>query len=331
MTPQHEKGAPEAKVGAKVGLHGVLESGDAHRPDSAEEYGATCERRGIGDLPFGRLLTLGDFVERIEPAVFQKLLKLWATAAGTHNLMAYLRSINQPIPVLTIAASASWPDGAQFRAGWESTQEVCEQIGLTRTADTLASVLKDPSSDLAALGPELMRCIEGDLKRSIILMRIPGQKARYWAQPMAFGQAVFDRFEHARVDIEEAGNCYAAGRNTACVLHLMRVMEHALREMASTLDIPDPIGAERNWTSIIGKVRTEIEVRSKHPVPRAWKAVKDFYGGAVGLLEGARDAFRNTSMHVGEKYDEGDALRIYEFVQGFMVHMAKLPLELTPL
>jgi hypothetical protein len=136
---------------------------------------------------------------------------------------------------------------------------------------------------------------------------------------------VFGRFEGARADITEAGNCYAAGRNTACVLHLMRVMEHALRALATSLGVPDPIGSERNWSAVIRKIREQIDRRNEGSLMPEWKAIRDFYTGATGLLEGAKDAFRNDSMHVGPKYDEGDALRIYHFVQGFMVHLAKLP------
>ena len=52
-----------------------------------------------------------------------------------------------------------------------------------------------------------------------------------------FGTEVAARFPRAIVDIEEAGKCFALGRFTACVFHLMRVVEAGLAAISRSLNI----------------------------------------------------------------------------------------------
>jgi hypothetical protein len=168
--------------------------------------------------------------------------------------------------------------------------------------------------------------IEDDLRYSLILMRLPSDRAAFWEQRTPFGEAVFERFEHARIDATEAGNCYAAGRNTACVFHLMRVMEHALRALATSLEIPDPGSKpDRSWGAMLKAIADRIEAVAITK-PKGWKQGEGaIFTGAHGLLVGVKDAWRNDTMHLEAKYDEGDAKRIYDAVNVFMAHLAKLP------
>lgn len=62
-----------------------------------------------------------------------------------------------------------------------------------------------------------------------------------------FGEDVRDKFVGSSFEIDEAAKCFALSRPTACVFHLMRVMEIAVRAVARCLAIPDPTKpAERN-------------------------------------------------------------------------------------
>ena len=56
----------------------------------------------------------------------------------------------------------------------------------------------------------------------------------YETRPL-FGPDVFNNFSSANDDIDEAGKCLALGRGTACVMHLMRVLEVGLAALASAL------------------------------------------------------------------------------------------------
>ena len=60
---------------------------------------------------------------------------------------------------------------------------------------------------------------------------IPKEKGHFFEAEKLFGNTVFDNFPSAREEIKEAGNCYALNVNTACVFHLMRVVEIGARAM----------------------------------------------------------------------------------------------------
>jgi hypothetical protein len=64
-----------------------------------------------------------------------------------------------------------------------------------------------------------------------------------------FGQDFNMRFAKAGVfELDEAAKCLALGRPTACVFHLMRLMEIGIGAVARCLQIPDPVKpSERNW------------------------------------------------------------------------------------
>ena len=64
---------------------------------------------------------------------------------------------------------------------------------------------------------------------------------QYYEQPKLFGDDVFENLPSANNDIFEAGTCLALERGTACVMHLMRVVEAGLKVLAAE------IGVNRRW------------------------------------------------------------------------------------
>ena len=70
-----------------------------------------------------------------------------------------------------------------------------------------------------------------------------------------FGPEVGTKFVGMSFEIDEAAKCLALGRPTACVFHLMRVMEIAVRAVARCLGVPDPMRpAEKNWGFVLGEI-----------------------------------------------------------------------------
>lgn len=137
-----------------------------------------------------------------------------------------------------------------------------------------------------------------------------------------FGEEVATNFGSANFDIEEAAKCFAASRYTACVFHLMRVLEVALKAVAKGLGIPDPVKeADRNWGGILRRIKDAIEQKDKTNDP-TWLQDKDFYKNAYTDLTAVRTAWRNPTMHVESKYDDQRAGHIYNVVMGFMKHLA---------
>ncbi len=75
----------------------------------------------------------------------------------------------------------------------------------------------------------------------------PSQGQHFYAGANLLGEAVQERFPSLATDIDEAGKCFATGRFTATVFHLMRVMEVGVQEFCEALGVVliDKRGAER--------------------------------------------------------------------------------------
>jgi hypothetical protein len=206
-------------------------------------------------------------------------------------------------------------------------KEHCQIIGLDFSAmyvDKIIEVVKEGACTYGKL-MGLVEVLQGrisDESSLHLFMQIPKSKAEYFESPTLFGQDVANSFSEATYDISEAGNCYAMGRNTACVMHLMRALEVALKAIGIGIGIPDPVTEARNsWGTMLNTFRDRI--RANNRAGNAdWTASSGFYENARSYLDSVRVAWRNPSMHLEAKYDEQEALRIYNAVKGFMEHIA---------
>lgn len=284
---------------------------------------------GLSRLPHYTLLTGAKIMERIEPDFLSILLTLFGLGHEVQVRIGFLEEVREHRRRVAAGEPEVATQGSpeQRLDGLQRLLNAFERHGMPISAAHAQRALRSftgaiPSNEWVA---ELKHRIDDDFLHSLVLMRLPSDKAKLWEVRAPFGEAAFERFEDARFDATEAGNCYAAGRNTACVFHLMRVMEHSLRALAGTLSIDDPgSGPDRSWGAILGKIQTKIDAIASER--KGWKQREGaFFQGAHGLLIGVKDAWRNDCMHLEAKYDESDARRIYDAVNGFMGHLAQLP------
>jgi hypothetical protein len=207
-------------------------------------------------------------------------------------------------------------------------REMCEYIGgsddLLYTIDQVghwADLNRDRES-LFALAVNALNAVTHMLARPQFKI-IPSEKLIFFEVPRkTFGEGIIAKFHGIEIDVEEAGKCYAAGRDTACVFHLMRVMEVGLRALAASLNDPK-LDPKRNpsWDSILGKCGDELEksVRDRSP---EWRQDDVFYSTATANLRAVKDAWRNPTMHVEQNYNEETALDIWNAVRAFMRHLS---------
>jgi hypothetical protein len=130
-------------------------------------------------------------------------------------------------------------------------------------------------------------------------------------------------FPSAVFEFDEAGKCLALGRSTASVFHLMRVMEIGIRAVARCLNIGDPVkGYEKNWGYVLREIKKEMDTRNGlQPLP--WKNDdKAFFDDVYASLDAVRVAWRNTTMHVQNKYVDDEAEHIFIAVKGFVRKLA---------
>lgn len=138
-----------------------------------------------------------------------------------------------------------------------------------------------------------------------------------------FGDSVSTRFPGANDDIAEAGKCLALGRGTACVMHLMRVMEVGLRSLAKPLDIP----YAPSWESYLQQIAAKIALPYAKK-PRKWRKSEPFFRDVSGDLISVKQAWRNPSMHVVSKFTPEEADDVLRAVRRFMQRIADgLPAE----
>jgi hypothetical protein len=140
----------------------------------------------------------------------------------------------------------------------------------------------------------------------------------FWDKDDDFGLG--RKFEPAHRDIKSAGNCLAVGEGTACVLHLSRAMEVALKHLARRFKIT--IAPKDTWGTILGKM--EAPIRALPEATQKQKTKKDKWSETRVHLRHVKDAWRDRTAHGKETFTPARAKEIYEAVRVFMRQLAVL-------
>ena len=207
-------------------------------------------------------------------------------------------------------------------------EAACERLGLRlaslqikRMLPALTLPTKGEAVALDRFTRQITTIIEDEMSLRLFFF-LPEERARDYTKPNQFGDQVSAAFPRAISDIEESSKCYALGRWTAAVFHLMRVMEVGLRGLAASLKDPrlDP---RRNpsWDSILKKCDEELE---KPLAQRSleWQSDEPFFSTAAANLRSVKDAWRNPTMHVDQTYTDEIAFGVIHAVRGSMRHLA---------
>ena len=164
--------------------------------------------------------------------------------------------------------------------------------------------------------PFLERLLQNELE-STWFKFLSDEQAKYYQGPLLFGENVNKKFSPAATDIEEAGKCLALDRGTACVFHLMRVMEVGLKGLAAKLGIP----YAPSWESYLGQIDKRITAKHKTKGIN-WKKDEPFYRDLLGLLIAVKISWRNPTMHVVRRYTPEEAEGVFDAVRAFMQALA---------
>lgn len=143
---------------------------------------------------------------------------------------------------------------------------------------------------------------------------IPAPRARMFAQKEPLGEAVSKKFPQVSEDSQEAAKCYACARYTACVFHLMRVMEYGVQRLGSKLGIVHPENLV--WQVILDQVNKKIGALQKSPKTKRLAEV-------ASHLYAVKIAWRNEVMHPKATYTEEEAQALVAQVGLFMAALAK--------
>jgi hypothetical protein len=144
--------------------------------------------------------------------------------------------------------------------------------------------------------------------------------SRYYGKPTLFGEAITKKIPAASVDIERAGNCLALGEPTACILHLNRVMEIAIRRLAKKLKFePKPKDTLGN---VLRDMYPRIDALPEHT--ENLKRKKQRWSECRANLYHVKNAWRDPSSHGKVSYSEKEAHDIMKRVEEFMQQLATL-------
>lgn len=186
--------------------------------------------------------------------------------------------------------------------------------------DRIESKLKRETweyNDMLTHVRELRNRLQDDLSTQHFLY-VPDEFVAYYdnAGNLFKGQTI-TRFPEIVDDAEGAGHCLALGEGTACVLHLMRVMEVGLKALSKSLGIP----YAPSWESHLTQIERRISEKYKDKTDE-WKKDETFYRDVSGDLMTVKQAWRNPTMHVGRKYGREEAREIFNAVRNFMKRLA---------
>jgi hypothetical protein len=196
----------------------------------------------------------------------------------------------------------------------------CEQIGLTVALACIEEGIYDLRQEFVK--PETIGKIYDDLSetirremQSINFFYMPQKQTRFYRQYELFGSKVAVKFPSLEFDIIEAGNCFAMGRSTACVFHLMRIMEMGVQEFGNKLGVV--LASQKNWQNILDEINKAIKGLPKTPESVALSQTS-------AHLYNVKVAWRNQVMHPHDKYTLDEAEDLINHVKAFMKTLAKI-------
>lgn len=205
-------------------------------------------------------------------------------------------------------------------------REQMETMGCSGTVDQINRILGKKDKLTWDVYIEMQRALHDrvvdDLSHGEFFLVPPHRHKYFLDAKILFGEDVNRSFPSAIKDIEEAGKCFAFGRNTAMVFHLMRVMELGLRALGASLhdSTLDP-RTNPSWNTILRRCMRELELPINDR-SQDWKQDNEFFSTATANLRAVKDAWRNPTMHIDRDYDEEEALDVLNAVKAFTRHLA---------
>lgn len=222
-------------------------------------------------------------------------------------------------------AGTSW---SLIGSGLRELRTHCEEMGLLVTLAQIDRVNHMVQSDtgldnLFQFGQELIQVQTrlNDELQSRLFLAISPEKVRFYsddAEP--FGHAVAVAFPSTSGDAREANKSLAVGRSTACVFHLMRVLELGLTAFANRFNVSS---SHTNWHNVIEGIEKAVRNIATDPArPPDWRDQQEFFSQAASHFMVIKDAWRNYTAHARGNYTDEEAASLLGNVSAFMQKLA---------
>ena len=180
-----------------------------------------------------------------------------------------------------------------------------------------------PQLPCSAIALEIKHFISGlfDVLDQEFFFHVDQPDVPLYLEAKPFGERVGRKFPKAAEDIAEASKTLALQRSTACVFHLMRVMEIGIQALGKKLKVA--INPETETWYQIGE-HVDKAIRALPAQTDREKKRKARLAAASANLNAVRIAWRNEVMHPKQTYTREEAHEVYRATRAFMDHLASL-------
>jgi len=214
-----------------------------------------------------------------------------------------------------------------LRIDCEEARDLCREMGFGSAAAQADRIRHGVERFFDQYTTEQLRRDLESLRRQMVdeiktrlFLHVPPADVDLYLESEPFGAAVGAAFPSAIHDVREAAICLALDRSTACVLHLMRVLELCIkRGINPRLKIE--LKGDRKWADYIGAIRNRVKNKPRLP-GIDWQLDEPFYDRVADDLDNIRAIWRNPTMHAAASYQPRDARSIFGFFHSFMEHLA---------
>ena len=145
---------------------------------------------------------------------------------------------------------------------------------------------------------------------------VQADDVKLYGNDTLFGKSVVAKFKKATEDIKNAGNCLALGQPTACVFHLMRAMELAVRQLAGRPYMNITITPRTTWRQITGAMDKKIAKMDDATMRE--KNKKEKWEESRANLHHVGSVWRNSTMHPAKTYTPRQAHDVLDACRVFM-------------
>jgi hypothetical protein len=203
----------------------------------------------------------------------------------------------------------------------EGILESCKRLDLRVSSICAGEFLFDIEANSLTVGSahhhfEVLGATIRREMQTVLFFHVPSSQAEFYDKKELFGAKVSGRFPNLQSDIIESGNCLALGRGTACVFHLMRVMESAVQEFGRALGI---LAVDtKNWQNILDETNKAIKA-----LP-AKNSLTPPLSEATANLYSVKLAWRNEVMHPKATYTLDEAKDVFRQVKLFMGNLVEV-------
>lgn len=209
-------------------------------------------------------------------------------------------------------------------AGLKETPEMAKSLKGSFDADPNLSTMEAFTSVT-----NLTELMVSELSKTKVFV-IYEAEAKMFEQEAFFGGAVFDAYPSARMDIAEAGSCFACGRYNAAIYHAVQAAEFGLRALARDRRVvvrmhkKDVPLDQAMWGKIIEGLAPKISLIDSWSAGSPKDAAHQFFKPSLLDADTLNDAFRRHISHGrGYRYEKADARFVLDVSQRFLNRLSR--------